>query len=140
MKRKTSAKRVLKVRRWAIGSAVVLLLLSAGGFTLLAQHAREQADVVTVLLALHLASWSYVLGLVGLFFSLAWWLVSRRRVRLIRAAMSRYSLAEPRRRHRAKPEPEHSHFLPQGVAPVAPSRSSMEIEDKDQSHSSTRVA
>ena len=140
MKSKTLANRVLQSREWIIGSAVALLLISAGGLALLAQHAPEQANVATLLLAIYLGFWSYVLGLIGLFLSLAWWLVSRRRLWVTQSAMSRYSPAEPRRRHLVTPEPEHSHFLQQEVAPVASSRSSMEVEDKDQSNSRTRVA
>jgi hypothetical protein len=140
MKSKIWANRVLQSREWVLGSAVALLLISAGGLALLAQHAREQANVATLLLAIYLGFWSYVLGLIGLFLTLAWWLVSRRRLRVTRSAMSRYAPAEPRRRHLATPEPEHSHFLQQEVAPVASSRSSMEVEDKDQSNSRTRVA
>jgi hypothetical protein len=139
MKSKTWANRVVQSREWVLGSAVALPLISAGGLALLAQHAREQANVATLLLAIHLGFWSYVLGLIGLFLSLAWWLVSRRRLRAARSARSRYSPAE-RHRHLAEPEPEHSHVLQQGLAPVVPGRSSMEIDAKDQSNSSTRVA
>jgi hypothetical protein len=134
------ANRVLRWREWVIGSGALLLLLSAGGLTLLARHAREESNVVTGLLALNVAFWSYVLGIVGLVLLpvltfIEWW-----RMRVKRAAMSRYSCAEPRRRHVAKPEPGHSHFLRQEIAPVAPRRSSMESEDKDRSNRCIRVA
>ena len=140
MKRKTWADSVLQARGWVIGSVAVLLLLSAGGLALLAQQAREEANVVTVLLALYLASWSYVLGLVGLFLSLAWWLVSWRRVRLTRTAMSRYSHVEPRRRDLEKPEMERTQFLQQGVAYAVPSRSSRQSDDRNKASTSARVA
>src|SRR5687768_3939952 len=109
MKSKPWTNRVVQSREWVLGSAVALPLISAGGLALLAQHAREQANVATLLLAIHLGFWSYVLGLIGLFLSLAWWLVSRRHLRMTRSTRSRYSPAEPRRRHLATPEPEHSH-------------------------------
>lgn len=140
MKSKTWANRVVQSSEWVLGGTVALPLISAGGLALLAQHAREQANVTTLLLAIHLGFWSYVLGLIGLFLSLAWWLVSRRRFQVARSARSRYSPAEPTRRHLATFKPEHSYVLQQGLAPIAPGRSSMEIEDKDRSNSRTRVA
>jgi hypothetical protein len=140
MEPKAWANRVLRWREWMIGSGALLLLLSAGGLTLLAQHAREESNVVTGLLALNLAFWSYVLGIVGLVVLPVLKFIEWLRMRVKRAAMSRYSSAEPRRRHLAKPEPENSHFLRQEVAPVAPSRSSMESKDKDRPNRCIRVA
>jgi hypothetical protein len=138
MKRKTWANRVLETRRWVIGSAAVLLLLSAGGLTLLAQHAREQTNVVTVLLALHLASWSYVLGIAGLALVPVLELIGWYRAK--RAAMSRYSPVGPGRRNFEKPEMEGTQFPQQGVASVVLSRSSRQSDDRNKVTSSTKVA
>jgi hypothetical protein len=50
MKSKPWANHVVQSREWVLGSAVALLLISAGGLALLAQHAREQANVAILLL------------------------------------------------------------------------------------------
>jgi hypothetical protein len=139
MKRKTLANRVLQTRGWVSGSAV-LLLLSAGALTLLAQYAREQANVVTMLLALHLASWSYALGIVGLvlapvFELIAWW-----RVRVNRAALSRYSTTDPRRPDLEKSGIEGMQVLQRDMAPIALSRSFRHSDDRNKTASSSKVA
>ncbi|MGH7230219.1 MAG: hypothetical protein ACREJU_02530 [Nitrospiraceae bacterium] len=123
---------------WVIGSVSLLLLFSAGGLALFARQGVGPATVATKLLALYLASWSYVLGLVGLFLSLAWWLVSRRRVRPTRVALNRYSPAEPRRLE--EPEPEGLQFFEHDPAPVVASRLSGQSNDRNKAISSTRVA
>jgi hypothetical protein len=143
MKHKTWANRVLQTRGWIIGSAAVLLLLSAGGLTLLAQHAREQSDVVTVLLALHLAAWSYVLGIVGLVLLPVLELIGWLRMPVKPESKSQYSPVEPGRRDLANPEREGPQFLQQGVASVAsvvPSRLSRQSHDRNKATSSTKVA
>lgn len=98
MKSKTRTNHVFHTREWVVGSAAVLFLLSAGGLTLLAQYTREQANVAAELLALHLASWSYVLGIVGLLVLPVLELIDWLRMRVKRAVIRRYSSAEPRRR------------------------------------------
>ena len=124
---------------WVGGSAVALLLISAG-LTLFVGQAVGQASVATILLALYLASLSYVLGLVGLVLLSVWWLVKWRRVRVTRAAMSRYAPTEPRSRRLDKPELEDPQILQQAVTPVVPSRSSRESDDKNKTISPSRVA
>lgn len=137
MKSKTFANGVLQTRGWIIGSAAVLLLLSAGGLTLLAQHAREQGNVAMVLLALHLASWSYVLGIVGLVLipvlEFMGWFHAKR------AAMSRYSSVELRHRDLKKPEMEGPplHLDRDSVVPSGLSRHSA---GRNKAKSSTKVA
>jgi hypothetical protein len=140
MKRKTWANRVLQARGWVIGSAAVLLLLSAGGLTLLAQHAREQGNVVTVLLALHLAAWSYVLGIVGLVLLPVLELIAWLRMSVKPESMRRYSPVEPGRRDLEKPVMEGPQFLQQGVASVVPSRLSRQSDDRNKATSSTKAA
>lgn len=139
MKRNILANRVSQTRGWVSGSAV-LLLLSAGGLTLLAQYAREQANVVTMLLALHLASWSYALGIVGLVLAPVLELIAWRRVRVNRAALSRCSTTDPRRLDLEKSEMEGMQVLQQDMAPIALSRSFHHSGDRNKATSSSKVA
>ena len=125
---------------WVVGSVSLLLLISAGGLELFAQQTLGQTSVATILLTLFLAFWSYVLGLVGLLFLSVRWLVSWRRVRVKRGAMSRYAPVEPRSRYLEKPELGDLQFIQQGVAPVVPSRSSRESDDRNKATSPSRVA
>ena len=120
---------------WVAGITSLLLLISAGGLELFAQQTLGQTSVATILLTLFLAFWSYVLGIVGLVLSVVWWL----HVRGKRAAMSGYASAEPRSRRLEKPELE-AQFLEHGVAPVVPSRSSRESDDRNKAASPSRVA
>ena len=124
---------------WVVGSASLLLLISAG-LELFVQQTLGHNSVATVVLALFLALWSYVLGLGVLLFLAMWCLVEWRRVRVKRAAMSSDSSAGPRSRHLEKPELRDPQYLQQGVAPVVPSRSSRENDDRNTVTSSTRVA
>ena len=52
----------------------MLLLLSAGGFAAFAHFTESQNDAPITLLALYLASWSYVLALAGIVLLAGWWL------------------------------------------------------------------
>jgi len=139
MTSKTRENGVFQGMGWVVGSVSLLLLISAGGLELFAQQTLGQASVATILLTLFLAFWSYVLGLVGLLFLSVRLLVSWRRVRVKRAAMSRYSPAKPMSRRLEKAELEVQ-FLEHGVAPVVPSRSSGEIDDRNKATSPSRVA
>lgn len=124
---------------WVVGSASLLLLISAG-LELFVQQTLGHDSVATVLLALSLAFWSYVLGLGVLLFLAVRWLVEWRRVRVKRTAMSSYSSAGPRRRHPEKPELRAPQYLQPGVAPVVPSRSSRDSDDGNETNNRTRVA
>jgi hypothetical protein len=53
---------------WIVGSVSLALLVSAVALALFARQAHVQVSVATIILALYLASWSYVLGLGGLLF------------------------------------------------------------------------
>lgn len=140
---KTRENSVFQGMRWGSGSVIVLLIISAG-LEFFAQqvhgHEASEASVATLLLALYLASWLYILGLVGLVFLSVWWLVGWLRMLVARAAMSRHSPAEPGRRHLNKPELQGSLSFQQGVAPVVPSRSPKESVDENEPNSLTRVA
>ncbi len=118
MNSKTRGDDVFQGMGWVAGSTSALLFIS-DGLALLAQQAHEQVSVTILLLALYLAPWLYVLGLVGLLFLSVWWLVGWLRVLVKPGAVSRYSSAEPRSPHHERPEMEGQ----QGVVPVALRRS-----------------
>jgi dolichyl-phosphate-mannose--protein O-mannosyl transferase len=124
---------------WVVGSASLLLLISVG-LELFVQQTLGHNSVATVILALFLALWSYVVGLGVLLFLAIWSLVEWRRVRVKRAAMSSDSSAGPRSRHLEKPELGAPQYLQQGVAPVVPSRSSRDSDDGNKIDNRTRVA
>lgn len=143
MNRKTRGNGVFQGIGWVVGSVSLLLIIS-DGLALAARQALRQevseAGVAALLLALYLASWLYVLGIVGLVLLSVWWLVGWRRVRVTGAAVSRYSLAELRRAHLEKPELEGPLSFGQGVAPVVPSRSPHKSVDENEPNSLTKVA
>ena len=96
MNRKTRENVVFRGMGWMIGSVSILFLMSVG-LELFVRQAFRQADFATILLALTLASWSFVLGLVGLIFLTVWWLSSWRSARIKQAVVSQDSPAEPSR-------------------------------------------
>jgi len=132
MTSKTRATSTFQRAAWVV---VSLLLLISAGLPLFARQALGQVSVATILLALYLATWSYLLGLVGLLFLSVRCLVNWRRVRLTRTTMS------PRSEGLEEPEPEGSQFLEHdGVSPIVPSRLSRHSNDLNKGTSSTRVA
>ena len=94
MYRKTRGNGVFQGMGWMIGSVSMLFLISVG-LEVFVRQAFRQASIATILLALSLASWSYVLGLVGLIFLTVWWLLKWRSVRIERAVMREHPPAEP---------------------------------------------
>ena len=140
MNSKTRGNSVFQGMGWIVGSVSLVLLVSAVGPALFARQALGQVSVATIILALYLASWSYVLGLVGLLFLSVRWLVSWRRLWMKPAAMSRYSPAESRSRRLEKLELRDHQFIEKGMAPVVPSRSSRENDDRNKATSPSKVA
>jgi len=140
MNSKTRGNSVFQGMGWIVGSVSLVLLVSAVGPALFARQALGQVSVATIILALYLASWSYVLGLVGLLFLSVRWLVSWRRLWVKPAAMSRYSPAESRSRRLEKLELRDHQFIEKGMAPVVPSRSSRENDDRNKATSPSKVA
>jgi len=140
MNSKTRGNSVFQGMGWIVGSVSLVLLVSAVGPALFARQALGQVSVATIILALYLASWSYVLGLVGLLFLSVRWLVSWRRLWVKPAAMSRYSPAESRSRRLEKLEIRDHQFIEKGMAPVVPSRSSRENDDRNKATSPSKVA
>src|SRR5713226_6566253 len=107
---KTRGNGVFQGMGWMIGSVSMLFLISVG-LELFVRQAFRQASIATILLALSLASWSYVLGLVGLIFLTVWWLLKWRSVWIQRAVMREYPPAEPSRRPVENPVLEDPQFL-----------------------------
>ena len=125
---------------WIIGS-VSLPFLASAGLELFVRQTFSQDSVATILLALALASWLKVLGLGGLLIFSIWWFVNLWHGGTKGSALSRDSSAGSRSRHLEQPEWRDSHYLSsRGVAPVVPSRSSREREDRNETHTRTKVA
>ena len=110
MNRKTRENAVFQGMGWMIGSVSLLFLISAG-LELFVRQTFRQASVATILLALSLARWSYVLGSGGLIFLTVWWLLKWRSVRIQRAVMREHPPAEPSRRPVEIPVLEDPQFL-----------------------------
>lgn len=112
MKSKTQGSGWSQGKEWVAGSVVVLLIIGAG-LALFAHPAvgkeATEARTAAVLLALHLATWAYLLVVLGLLFLSVRWLENWWHMRVARVAMSRYSLA-----------PQILQFV---VTPPVPSRS-----------------
>jgi hypothetical protein len=124
---------------WVVGGATALLLIS-DGLALLAQQASNRVSMPTLLLALYLAPWLYGLGLVGLGLLSMWQLVGWLRGWVKQATVSRYFSAEPRSRPLERPEWDGVEFLQQDVAPVVPSRSSLDSDNRNETTETSRVA
>ena len=120
---------------WIIGSVSLLLFIGADGLALFAQQGLGQENVVTLLLALHLASWLYVLGIIGLILLPVWWFVSWWRTQ---ATVNRFSPTERKRWHPETPELEGPQFLQRDAAPVVTDRFPRQSDDRITS--SARVA
>ena len=59
--------------RWC-ATIPLILLISAGGFVVFARLAEVQDDVPAILLGLYLATWSFILAVVGVTLLFGWWL------------------------------------------------------------------
>ena len=126
---------------WTVVSISLLLLISADGLSLFAQQGLGRDNAATLLFALHLASWSYVLGLVGLLLGLAWWFVSRRRMQLTRGAVSGYAPVEPSFLRVEDPERETTTFQEyDDMAPAVPDLLFGQSDDRTKATRSTKVA
>ena len=65
--------KVGRVRVWAAGIAGLFLLISVG-LEVYVEQALGQASPITLLLTLYVASWAFVVGMVGLVVLSGWWL------------------------------------------------------------------
>ena len=124
---------------WVLGSAGTLLVVSAG-LELVVRLTFEHFSLTTVLLALSLAAWSFVLGMSGLVLISVWWLVGWMRERGNQGPLSRDASAESRSYRFEKPELEGHQMLQHDPAPRVPSRSPSESSARDETPSSRRVA
>jgi len=140
MKSASAITRMSQAKELIIAGGALVLLLSAGGLTLVAQHAREQGNVTGVLLALHLAFWSYVLGIAGLVLVPMVRLIGRFHMPVKRQSMSRYASVEPRRENVEQPEIEATSSLQRDVAPVVRDSVFHQRDDRYKATSSTKVA
>ncbi len=131
-----------EIRRigWRAGAVGILLLISAG-LELLAHQVFGQTDVDTLLWALSLGFWTYILGFSGFLILSVQWFVRRRRVGTSQTAMNQSSCTQPKHRrfeeHELKGLP---HILEQGMTPVDPGRSSWNDNDENEANSQTGVA
>lgn len=115
-----------EIRRigWLAGTVGLLLLISAG-LELLAHQVFGQTDVDTLLWALSLGFWTYVLGFAGFLILSVRWLVDWWRVGASRKAMNQSSITESKRGRFDERELENlPHILEQGVFATTPGRSS----------------
>ena len=79
---------------WPTGIIGGLLLVSLG-LELLARQVFGQTDVGTLLWALYLGFWGFVLSTAGLLLLVTRWLILWRRARVDRVAMHREAFSEP---------------------------------------------
>jgi hypothetical protein len=112
MNRKTRENGVFQGMGWMVGTVSLLFLISAG-LELFVRQTFRQASVATILLALSLARWSYVLGSGGLIFLTLWWLLKWRSLRIQRAVMREQPPAKPSRRPVETPVLADPQFLGQ---------------------------
>ena len=80
---------------WPTGIIGGLFLISLG-LELLAHQVFGQTDLGTLLWALYLSFWSFVLGATGLLFFIIRWLMAWRRVRADQVVMHRDGSTEPK--------------------------------------------
>jgi hypothetical protein len=109
---------------WLAYTVSSLLLISAG-LELLAHQVFGQTDMDTLLWALSLGFWTYVLGFAGFLILSIRWLVDWRHVGASRRAMNQSSITESKRGRFDEHELENlPHVLEQGVISTIPGRSS----------------
>ncbi len=87
------------------------VLITSTGLELLAHQMFGQTDVATLLWALYLGFWTYVLSIVGFLILSLRWFMDWRRVRTNRAVMEQLSPAGSKRRHVENLEQEHPQYL-----------------------------
>jgi hypothetical protein len=132
MHRKTSRKeREGETQRieWLAYTGGSLLLISAG-LQLLAHRVFGQIDVYTLLWALSLGFWTYVLGFAGVLLLSVLWLVDWWRVGASRKTMNPLPFTESKHRRLKESELEGPlQILEQDMASVVPGRSSWDCND-----------
>lgn len=125
---------------WPTGIVGGLLLISLG-LELLAHQVFGQTDVGTLLWALYLGFWSFVLGTIGFLLLAVRWLVEWRRIQTSLAIMNRLSLTESKSSRFERPELEALFpALQQSMTSVAPGHPSWECHDQNEANDQTKVA
>jgi len=128
--------RIVSQRAGAVlGSLSFLLVLGATGLELLTQQSLGQANMMTILFALYLATWSYALGVVGSILLVIWGLARWLSAWAVGAAANREMAARPAlSRHETG-----SHAYP-GQALRRESGSSGHSDGRNEASRSMRVA
>lgn len=128
-------------RIWWLTGIVGGLLLISLGLELLARQVFGQTDVGTLLWALYLGFWSFVLGTTGFLLLAAQWLIEWKHIRVNTLAMNRLSPTESTSRHFEKSELDALFpTLQQNVTSVAPGRPPWECHDQNEAGDQTKVA
>lgn len=125
---------------WPTGIVGGLLFISLG-LELLAHQVFGQTDVGTLLWALYLGFWTFVLGATGfLILAVQWW-VEQRQARTRPTAMNRLSSTESTSSRFEKSELEASFsILQQSMTSVASGRPPWECHDQNEAGDQTKVA
>ena len=137
--RKTREHGVFEGLGWMVGSISLLFLFSAGLEFFVRQGVR-QVSVATFLLALSLASWSFVLGLGVWLVFVVWWFVKWRHGRVKRQVMSRPSFAGSQSLQLETSKLRDPQSPQWGTAPSVPHHSAEASEDGHETHNLPRVA
>jgi|SRR6185437_11832665 len=128
-------------RIWWLTGIVGGLLLISLGLELLARQVFGQTDVGTLLWALYLGFWSFVLGTTGFLLLAAQWLIEWRHLRAGPVAMNQLSFVESKSSHFEKPELEAVFsILRQSLTSVVHGRPSLECHDRNEAGDKTKVA
>jgi hypothetical protein len=125
---------------WPAGIVGGLLFISLG-LQLLAHQVFGQTDVDTLLWALSLGFWSFVLGTTGFLLLAVRWLVEWRRFRVNPVTMNRLSSTESKSSHFEKPELEALFpTLQRSVTSVAHGRRSLKGHERNEPDDRIKVA
>ena len=125
---------------WPAGIVGGLLFISLG-LQLLAHQVFGQTDVDTLLWALSLGFWSFVLGTTGFLLLAVRWLVEWRRFRVNPVTMNRLSSTESKSSHIEKPELEALFpTLQRSMTSVAHGRRSLKGHERNETDDRIKVA
>ncbi|MDF0673548.1 MAG: hypothetical protein P0120_04270 [Nitrospira sp.] len=117
---------------WPAGIVGGLLLISLG-LELLAHQVFGQTDVGTLLWALYLGFWTFVLGITGFLLLSVLWLIEWRHARTSPVAMNRLSSTESTSSRFEKTQSEAPFpILQQSRTSVASGRPSLECHDQNE--------
>ncbi|MCS6304259.1 MAG: hypothetical protein H8K07_11425 [Nitrospira sp.] len=125
---------------WPTGIVGGLLLVSFG-LELLARQVFGQTDVATLLWALYVGFWTFVLGTTGFLLLATQWVIEWRHLRAGPAAMNQLFSVESKSSRFEKPELEAVFPIrQQSMTSVIHGRSSLEGHDRNEVGDRTKVA